>query len=511
VVAAAGQVLRARDFEPERVVGALLSEVISDDAYPRYRPHYEKALAGELSALEAETLDGKHVFVNTFSPLRDDTGEIVGGAVFTRDITEARRAETALAQSEEHFRQLAEDATDMISRLAPDGTILYASPASRSLFGYAPDELVGRSTFELVHPDDVPGLEATYSLLMTVSEPLTTTYRLRRADGGDAVVESTMRPRRGEDGNLVDLHVMTRDVSDRQAADELRRRFEAAFSDAPIGMALVDLDGRFMRVNRSLCEITGYQEAKLLELTFQEITHPADLDADLAYLEQLRNGEIDRYSMEKRYKTAGHNQIWVNLSVSMVRDGAGEPLHYVSQIEDITDRKRLEEQLHWLADHDSLTRLWNRRRFDEELRRQVSRCQRYAERAALLLIDLDDFKPVNDSHGHKVGDDLLIEISAALRTRLRDTDSIARIGGDEFAALVVNVSPDQAETLAEAITEVIGETEVDVDGQSVSVGASVGVALIDEDPQHQQDVFVRADKAMYAAKGGKAGSEVARS
>jgi diguanylate cyclase (GGDEF)-like protein/PAS domain S-box-containing protein len=320
-----------------------------------------------------------------------------------------------------------------------------------------------------------------------------------------------MRPRHGEDGNLVDLHVMTRDVSDRQAADELRRRFEAAFSDAPIGMALVDLDGRFLRVNRSLCEITGYQEAQLLELNFQEITHPADLDADLAHLEQLRNGEIDRYSMEKRYRTAGHNQIWVNLSVSMVRDGAGEPLHYVSQIEDITDRKRLEEQLHWLADHDSLTRLWNRRRFDEELRRQVSRCQRYAERAALLLIDLDDFKPVNDRHGHKVGDDLLIEISAALKTRLRDTDSIARIGGDEFAALVVNVSPDQAETLAEAITEVIGETEVDVDGQAVSVGASVGVALIDEDPAHQQDVFVRADKAMYRSKGRKAGSEVARS
>jgi diguanylate cyclase (GGDEF)-like protein/PAS domain S-box-containing protein len=346
---------------------------------------------------------------------------------------------------------------------------------------------------------------------MTVYEPLTTTYRLRRADGSHAVVESTMRPRHGEDGNLVDLHVMTRDVSDRQAADELRRRFEAAFSDAPIGMALVDLDGRFMRVNRSLCEITGYQEANLLELNFQEITHPADLDADLAHLEQLRNGEIDRYSMEKRYRTAGHNQIWVNLSVSMVRDGAGEPLHYVSQIEDITDRKRLEEQLHWLADHDSLTRLWNRRRFDEELRRQVSRCQRYAERAALLLIDLDDFKPVNDHHGHKVGDDLLIEISAALKTRLRDTDSIARIGGDEFAALVTNVSPDQAETLAEAITEVIGETQVEAEGQAVSVGASVGVALIDEDPAHQLDVFVRADKAMYRAKGSKAGSDLARS
>jgi diguanylate cyclase (GGDEF)-like protein/PAS domain S-box-containing protein len=511
IVAAAGQVLRERDFAPERVVGSLLSEAIPEEAYPRYEPHYKSALAGETSSLEAETLDGRNIFANTFTPLRDDDGEVVGGVVFTRDVTDARRARAALAASEEHFRELVEDATDMISRLDPDGTIRYASQASEALFGYTPDDLAGRPIFEFVHPEDLPKLEEVHGCLKTQTDPVTVSYRLRRSDGTYAFVESTVRPRRDASGSLVDLRVLTRDVGEHQAAEELRRRFEAAFADAPIGMALVDLDGRFMRVNHSLCEITGYPEERMLELTFQEITHPDDLDADLAYLEQLHGGEIERYSMEKRYHTAGHNLIWVNLSVSMVRDADGEPLHYVSQIEDISDRKRLEAQLHWLADHDSLTKLWNRRRFDEELRRQISRCQRYAERAALLLLDLDDFKPVNDRYGHKVGDDLLIEIAAALQSRLRDTDAVARIGGDEFAVLAVNVSPDQAEALVVALGDVVAETEINVEGKSVGVGVSVGLAVIDEQPEHQQDLFVRADKAMYRAKARKAGSDLARS
>ncbi len=511
IVAAAGQVLRERDLQPERVVGALLSEVIDPGVFDLYRPHYESALAGELSSLEAESADGRRVFASTLSPLRaGQGGEVVGGVVFTRDVTDARRAQEGLEASEAHYRALTEDSTDLIARLAPDGTIKYASPASEGLFGYASDELVGRSMYDFFHPDDKEGLAEVHGSLLEATAPVTVSFRFLRKGGGFVFVESTARPVRDADGKLTDFHTVTRDVTERRDAEEIQQRFETAFSDAPIGMALVGLDGRFQRVNRSLCEITGYPRERLLELTFQEITHPDDLDADLASLEQLLAGTIDRYSMEKRYFTASNNLIWVNLSVSMVSDPDGKPLHFISQIEDISDRKRLEEQLHWLADHDSLTRLWNRRRFDEELHRQVSRCQRYAERAALFLVDLDDFKPVNDRYGHKAGDDLLIAIAAALKSRLRDTDSIARIGGDEFAAVAVNVSPDHAAAIAESLAEVVSETEIKVDGEAVGVGASVGVALIDDRPDLDHDIFVRADMDMYRAKGRKANPDIAR-
>ena len=510
IVAAAGQVLRERDFEPERVIGSCLSEVIDPPVYERYRPHYESALAGEVTSLEAETADGRNVFVSTFSPLRTSQGVVIGGVGFTRDITDARRAQDALEASEAHYRALTEDSTDLIARLAPDGTIKYVSPASETLSGYTSEELVGRPMYEFFHPDDVADLAETHQRMLEATEPITISYRMKRKRGDYVFIESTVRPVRDAEGNLTDFHTVTRDVTERREAEEIQQRFETAFSDAPIGMALVGLDGRFQRVNRALCEITGYPRERLLELTFQEITHPDDLDADLASLEQLLAGTVDRYSMEKRYFTATDNLIWVNLSVSMVSDPDGNPLHFISQIEDISDRKRLEEQLHWLADHDSLTRLWNRRRFDEELHRQVSRCQRYAERAALFLVDLDDFKPVNDRYGHKAGDDLLIAIAAALKTRLRDTDSIARIGGDEFAAVAVNVSPDQAASIAQSLAEVVSETAIDVDGQSVCVGASVGVALIDDRPDLDHDIFVRADMDMYRAKGRKANPDLAR-
>ena len=127
--------------------------------------------------------------------------------------------------------------------------------------------------------------------------------------------------------------------------------------------------------------------------------------------------------MEKRYFTAQGHLIWVGLAVSLVRDEAGRPVHFISQITDISERKRMETKLRRLADHDSLTGLWNRRRFEDELQRQVGRCQRYGERAALLLTDLDGFKDVNDTFGHKAGDDLLKVVATGLRARLRHTDS----------------------------------------------------------------------------------------
>ena len=119
-------------------------------------------------------------------------------------------------------------------------------------------------------------------------------------------------------------------------------------------------------------------------------------------------------------------------------------MHFIVHVEDISVRKRMEASLQRLADHDPLTDLWNRRRFEEELRRQVARCRRYGEKAALLLMDLDGFKAVNDSFGHKAGDDLLKLVAAALQQRVRGTDAVARLGGDEFAVLLGNVSPDQA-------------------------------------------------------------------
>ena len=224
----------------------------------------------------------------------------------------------------------------------------------------------------------------------------------------------------------------SQDVTARHEADEALRavttRFETAFAAAPIGMTLVGLEGRFLRCNQALCDLLGYTEDELLALTFQDITHADDLDIDLAEVRRLLSGEASSYTIEKRYLTRHGRLVWALLAVSLVRDENGAPSHFISQIKDITDTRNLEQRLRQLADHDPVTDLLNRRRFEDELVRQVGRCRRYGESACLMILDVDHLKGINDAFGHRVGDTALQEVATVLKSRLRATDLVARIG-----------------------------------------------------------------------------------
>ncbi len=277
--------------------------------------------------------------------------------------------------------------------------------------------------------------------------------------------------------------------------------FENAFANAPIGMALVDLDGAFLKVNQSVCELLGYPESELLRQTFRDLTHPEDLDTDVRELERLVAGEIERYTMAKRYFRKDGDEVWANLSVSVVRDDRGGPVHFISQIVDISDRRRLELALQHLADHDHLTKLYNRRAFEHQLRRQIAQCQRRAAPpAALLLVDLNGFKLVNDTHGHGVGDELLISVADTLRRRLRTSDCIARIGGDEFAIILADTGVGQAQQVAASVAGEVSRACVSVHGRDVAVTASVGVTTLDAETAGERDALAAADRAMYDVK-----------
>ncbi len=283
-----------------------------------------------------------------------------------------------------------------------------------------------------------------------------------------------------------------------RAAEE---RFRLAFEHAPIGIALVSPDGNFMRVNAALCALTGYANDELVKKTFQEITYPDDLDLDLEYVRQMLAGERREYTMEKRYFHRDGHVVWVQLSVALVRDSENKPLHFISQIQDISERKQLEERLVFLADHDEMTGLANRRRFREELERAVAFAERYGHPAAMLLLDLDNFKAVNDSFGHHVGDRLLVAVAERLGARLRRTDVVGRLGGDEFAALLPQAEMGQAVRVAEEVLDAVITAAYALDGHVVTASASIGVALfrpglgIDS-----EDFQIRADVAMYTAK-----------
>lgn len=287
------------------------------------------------------------------------------------------------------------------------------------------------------------------------------------------------------------------DITGRKEAEAARAeselRFRTAFDDAPIGMVLVGTDGAMLRVNRSVAQMLGRSQEELLCLDFAQVTHPDDIEADLEQFQRLLDGEADGYTLEKRYLRPDGEVVWANLSVSVVRDEEGRPDYFVSQVQDVTEQRRLREHLHHLADHDPLTGLCNRRRFDHELAAGFSRAERYGEVAAIVLLDLNGFKRVNDTLGHHEGDEVLRRVAAALRARVRASDCAARIGGDEFAVLLLEVGLAEAEHVAGGLATAIAEAA----GHGVT--ASVGVAMVDT-TRPLEDALRAADRAMYARK-----------
>ena len=296
--------------------------------------------------------------------------------------------------------------------------------------------------------------------------------------------------------------IAQRRIVERQLS-EAQTRFHRAFAEAPIGMALVDLDGGWRQVNQALCTMLRYSGAELLTATRDQLTHADDLGEDMEQVEALIAGEIDHCEMDKRFLDARGEVVWTSVSRSLVRDDdTGEPLYFIAQVQDVTERRQFEAKLSHLADHDALTGLFNRRRLEHELDRQVAYTERYQAGAALLMLDLDNFKYVNDTLGHAMGDELIVRVANALRERLRDTDVIARLGGDEFAIILPETDTAAAEILATGLLETIAHDGVVLDERrAIQVSASIGIAAIEPGVlRTPAELMMNADVAMYDAK-----------
>jgi diguanylate cyclase (GGDEF)-like protein/PAS domain S-box-containing protein len=468
----------------------------------RLAPHCRTALAGEHRRFEHRPAGGTRVYDIDVAPIEED-GEVVGALAIARDITARKEMERALAHRAREYRDLAEQAGDVVTRSDEHAVYRYVSPASARLYGFQPEEMVGRPVYDFVHPDDDARHRELRDALVTGSEEEVAERRMRTRDGGWRWVEARSRALRDDDGRFVGVQSAARDITDRKAAEEARRiadeQFRTAFDDALIGIALVAPDGRWLRANDALCRMIGRERDELYGGTFQDITHPEDLEVDLALLRETLAGERSGYQMEKRFLRPDGTVVWALLSVSLVRDAAGEPLHFVSQVLDISERKRLEAELSRLATRDDLTGLYNRRFFERELAQQLLLLRRHGGAASVLFVDLDDFKQVNDTLGHQCGDDLLQHVATILTGRLRQSDVIARLGGDEFAVLLPVTDADGAACIVEALEREFAERPADFEGHRVHARPSIGVAQLE--PELDVDaVLRRADQAMYAVK-----------
>jgi diguanylate cyclase (GGDEF)-like protein/PAS domain S-box-containing protein len=424
-----------------------------------------------------------------------------GLSVYFHDVTGRKRAEEKI-----RFQASLLDAVgESVIALDLEGRVLYWNTAAAEMYGWSSEEAMGRRLREMVVPEGLRGRAEDIAAQLREGRNWTGEFVVRRRDGTTFPVEGTDTPIFGEDGDLVGVIGVLRDITERKRTEaalrEAEERFRRSFDDAAIGMALVAPDGRFLRTNLALCEILGYPEEDLLGKTFQDITHPDDVERDRDHLRKMLAGDVRTYQVEKRYFHKDGHVVWVLLSVSLVHDEGGEPLYFVSQIQDASKRKAMEEWLQHQALYDALTNLPNRKLFLDRLGHALTRMERRrSRRVAVLFMDLDNFKVVNDSLGHEVGDLLLSAVAERLKGRLRSEDTLARFGGDEFVVLLENVDdPKEPVRVAERIIDELRDPFV-LDGRQLYVEVSIGIALGEDRTKDSDELLRDADTAMYRAK-----------
>ena len=277
-----------------------------------------------------------------------------------------------------------------------------------------------------------------------------------------------------------------------------QERHRRLFENLPVGLYRSTPQGELLDVNGALVRLLGYPDRAALLATpaVKLYANPEDR----VRWQELMQREGVLAGFEVQWRRFDGTRIWVRESARLVRDAAGRAAYYEGCVEDITARKRFEAELDYLASHDPLTGVFNRRRFQEELSRQIAQARRSGHTGAVLFLDLDNFKEVNDRLGHRAGDTLLQEVARAMRRRLREGEILARLGGDEFGVIVFPVDGDRARAVAQRVLDAVREQEVLLAGRPFRLTASCGVALFPEHGLTVEELLAAADLSLYAAK-----------
>jgi diguanylate cyclase (GGDEF)-like protein/PAS domain S-box-containing protein len=370
-----------------------------------------------------------------------------------------------------------------------------------------------------IHPDDYPTLSAWRDDLRTLmtGEVRHTDIRLRSGDDWRWAEIRASEFRRDGAGQLTEVVLIVRDVHARISAGrriaESERAFRELFDASPVGLAVLDDQGRFSDVNDAFCLLVGHTRDAVLATVYEALLHPQDRAAAVVSRARRITDGITTSSSERRLNRADGSTIWVRMRTSDL-DYAGEQRTLVS-LEDVTSAKNVETQLRHDALHDELTGLPNRRLLVDRLELALTRGRRGGGRVALFFIDVDDLKRVNDTHPwqHRAGDILLETVATRVRETLREADTLGRLGGDEFVAVCEDVGDDDSlRDIGDRILAAVC-TPLTIGMETIAVGVSIGVAVTDDDADSEDEnvehMLRRADAAMYAAKAA-GGSRVAR-
>jgi diguanylate cyclase (GGDEF)-like protein/PAS domain S-box-containing protein len=428
-------------------------------------------------------------------------GELVRRAV--RYAIERSRTDVALRQSEDRFRAVFQNAGIGVVLSEPDGRFVEANPAFCAMLGYSEAELRGMRFHDITHAEDVARNQALRDeMLAGGRESYTLTKRYLAKDGRvvwGSLTVTAIRETEADDSEVRFTVTVVEDVTERKRLEDHMRLAATVFENSGDGLFVTDAHTHIVHVNPAFCEITGFTPEDVLGKTPTVLAsgrHDPDFYARM-WDSLIKTGKWQGEIWDRR-KSGEMFAGWQNIAA--VRNSMGEVTNYVSVFSDITSRKQLEERLSYQANHDPLTRLPNRTLFHERLQRAVARAHRNQSLVALLFIDLDRFKQVNDTMGHLAGDLLLQQVSERLTGAIRQGDTVARLSGDEFTVILEDVQdPRDAAVVSHKILRMLAES-FDLAGQEARISSSIGVALFPADAGDPQGLIKLADAAMYRAK-----------
>jgi diguanylate cyclase (GGDEF)-like protein/PAS domain S-box-containing protein len=492
-------------YLPEELVGHRMLEFCHPDDLDTARAASARVNQGErvVERFRIRRADGSYRWLSpTVNAVFDAEGAVVARVGSWRDIQREVEADTARQASEAQYRLLAENAADVVFRGSRDNVLEWVSPSVTELLGFAPAEMVGHPVMDFFHPDDLPRLlEAAHQ----VDSGETARYEARLRTRADDYrwVGISVRPYLDEDGIVRGRVGTWRDVGDevraRSRLEQSERLFRTAMGAAAIGMAITDLDGSIRVVNGALCELLRRDEAWLLEHAVLDVLDPATApDVSRAAAELVR-GDADSVVEQVRLVRADGALLWVRAAVVLMRLAGDDADYFMIQVEDMTAEHEAREQLAYQAFHDSLTGLRNRAWILDILSVDLRQSQRDGSTLAVLFVDLDNFKVVNDSLGHAAGDEVLSAVGDRIAGALRPGDRVGRFGGDEFVLVLPQAATAaDVERVAERVSAAVAR-DLMVYGHRIIPSVSIGIAM--STPSSTPESLLRdTDAALFRAK-----------
>jgi diguanylate cyclase (GGDEF)-like protein/PAS domain S-box-containing protein len=493
----------ALGFDPDTMLGRTLEEVFDAPAYAIIKPKIKAALAGEVQSFErAIVIHGEQLFQQCeYLPDYDGDGDgdIIGFYALVTDVTARRLAEKALVITERRLRDLTANIPAMVAHIDADMRYLFVNEQLAQQLGAPMNDIVGRTMQHFLPP---ALFEKNLPHIISALAGNTVIFDSRSSmSGSDRFYQVTYIPDRNEQESVIGFYAMVIDVTDRkrhelrEAADA--RRLRLVTDNVPVAITYIDRERRFQFANATMYEWTNSRPEMVIGTSVSSVVGAGFYNEREHCFDRVLAGE--QVTFEQSSVLAGQHRVIQSTYIPDI-DPDGEIVGFYTMSSDISGMKKTEQELRRLACYDSLTGLQNRASMFEALEATLSRCRRTGNTLAVLYLDIDHFKSINDTLGHAKGDLVLAEFARRIGTTVRTTDTVARLGGDEFVIVLEAVDDEAAaNAIAQKILTAVGLPWL-LNGEKLQITTSIGLVVDTRHRHSSADLLKAADDCLYEAK-----------